>query len=139
MRVFDERLAALRDRFRALAAEESPPEADVTPGAAIAHVARWDSATADVFRARESDPETEDLYAREFERWNAGWLAEDRDVSPAEALERFESAAARFRGSFEGLNDDHWLRYGLQYALGTGCHYLSHTEQPLEIPLPPSH
>ena len=136
MRAFDERRAALRDRFTALLAE--PPDAAdaVTVPAAIRHVARWDRAIAEVFAARNSNPEAPDDYSRNANDWNARWLAEDRGADPDESVREFDDAADRFRLAFDALDEDSWDRYGLEYALGTGRHYLSHVERPLEIPLP---
>ena len=135
--IFEERWHELRERLARVTDERAPAAAgNVTPGAAVAHIARWDEGSVEVIDARRSDQDASDPYAGRDREWNARWLAEDADVAVADALERFDRAHAALAERLHSIDDAAWQAYGVGYAAGTAEHYRSHAERLLEFPLP---
>ena len=105
-------------------------------GAAIAHIARWDEGAVEVIRARQRNADAPDPYAPRYREWNARWLEADRGAAAEPALQRLTDASHALLDALRSLDEPVWRRDGPRYALGTAEHYRSHTDDPLEIPLP---
>lgn len=138
MNIFEQRWRDMRARFDALADNQEQAASGAVPvGAAIMHVARWDEASVEVIRARRADASAPDPYAGRDKEWNARWLAGDGDADAGAAVDRLEAAHEDLANALGSLDDEAWKAHGVGYALGTAEHYRSHTEAPLEFPLPP--
>lgn len=138
MRLFEEHSDLLRTRLMAVAAEEqqAPGREDVTLGQGISHIAHWDESSVEVIAARREDPSAPDPYSGRDKEWNARWLEEDANADANDALDRLEQASRALAEQLRSLDEDEWRRYGLRYAIGSAVHYRSHTDHPLEFPLP---
>lgn len=58
----------------------------------LAHIARWDDATADLLRTYLCDGVDRGGEYDDYKAWNARWEAEDRDLALTEARSRFAGA-----------------------------------------------
>ena len=136
--ILDRRRTALLERLRAGIDRDEATAArgGITLAAAIAHLARWDAAAVEVLDARRRNADAPDPYVDRDREWNARWLHQDADIQPRAALERFEDASTRLLATLRAADEALWRRDGPRFALGTAEHYRSHTEQPLEFPLP---
>ena len=133
----DQRRSQMLERLQGEIGRRAADAATAIPlGSAIAHIARWDEGAVEVLGARRRNADAPDPYAPRYREWNARWLEEDRGAGPEPALQRLTAASQALLDVLRSLDEPLWRRDGPRYALGTAEHYRSHTDDPLEIPLP---
>lgn len=95
----------------------------------LAHIARWDDATADMLLGYLRDGVKRGSEYADYEAWNARWEAEDRDITLAEARSRFAGAHATLLGTLERIPPDRWDDEVARWTRITGVeHYQEHTD-----------
>ncbi len=93
----------------------------------LAHIARWDDATADLLLGYLRDGVNRGSDYDDYEAWNARWEVEDRDITLAEARSRFAGAHATLTGTLERIPADRWDDVVLHWVRLTGIqHYGDH-------------
>lgn len=95
----------------------------------LAHIARWDDATADLLLGCLRDGVNRGSEYDDYEAWNARWEVEDRDITLAEASSRFAGAHATLTGTLERIPVDRWDDVVVHRVRLTGIqHYGDHLE-----------
>ncbi len=93
----------------------------------LAHIARWDDATADLLLGYLRDGVNRGSEYDDYEAWNALWEVEDRDITLAEARSRFAGAHATLTGTLERIPADRWDDVVVHWVRLTGIqHYGDH-------------
>ena len=103
-----------------------------------AHIARWDDHSRAAIEAHRAGtggaPEGQDT---DYRTLNARWLAEDADLSAADAETRFRESFGAYRSLLGSLSAEEWDDVVRDELRSTLEHYRDHLAAPLEFAVAP--